>query len=743
MKTSIVKNFFRKTSVKTGLAILAVLWLLFIALFYASYQAAFAYLQVNKPNEMQNRSELQVFYAPLSLPVGDEFSLQELEAYFTELGYDLSETEAPGTYSAGKSSIKFFPRSKAYSSGEIFWEKNRVKKILAGGQNAGEILIEALPMRSFIKFVNDDSLREQRVRRIVLSPDAIPPTLADAVTSAEDTRFFEHHGLDVFGIGYRLVTLRGGGSSITQQLIKNNIIKGSREAFWQTYLGFLPETLQRKVMEIPFALSAEELLSKDQILSAYLSMVPLGASEGVELNGVVSASQEYFGKSVSELSLAECAALSGLIHKPSYYVNLARKNDYAKLIERRNRILDLMRRNHPEKYSDEIIDTAKKEPLKFVFASADRTERPADAYSRLFSAYVAAHLPGNLAEIRTAEGNLQIYTTLDYRLQKSATEISEKSIAEITKKVYAECIRQNPAKVDCKSVQPQISLVAMEAKTGGILAMYGGNLLEMNFALTKRSPASAIKPFYYLQALENGIWNGKPFTPETVINPETDPVSFRPRNNAGVKSTAATGLAKSYNFHAVAAAESVGIKSAVAFVGKLTNSDPENNGMSAIGGSKGSETSLLDMVSAYTVFSNQGIPVKAAPNKFYLQNDMKFVFPKIKTERIASIESAAKTNEMMKLVLSEIGTAPNFKKEANLPNTVEISGKTGSGMVADMWFFSITPKLVVGVWVGLPNNEIHLAMDRDFTGGKIASPIAAKFFQILQKSNSDLLSLKK
>ena len=737
MKTSIIANFFRKTSVRVSLAIFAALWLIFAAIFYASYQAASVHLQANKPTEMQNRSELQMFYAPLFLRVGEDFSAADLRDYFGELGYDFLENSTSGSYFLIKNSVKFVPRSDAFLSGEILFEKNLVKKISVGARNVENIEIEPMPMRSFIKFINDDSLREQRVRRIVLSPDAIPVKLADAVTSAEDTRFYEHHGIDVFGIGYRVLTLRGGGSSITQQLIKNNVIKGSSEEFWQTYLGFLPETTQRKLMEIPFALAAEEMLGKDEILAAYLSMVPLGASDGVELHGVISASQEYFGKPIAELSLSESAMLAGMIHKPSFYVGLARKNDYEQLIARRNRILDLVYRNHPEKYSFEEIEQAKNEPLKFIFASENRTERPADAYSRLFSAFVAGHLPENLAAIRQTEGNLQIYTTLDYRLQKSATEISEKAIADLTPKVYAECLRQKPENVDCKMVKPQISLVAMEAETGEILAMYGGNSLEFNFATAKRSPASAIKPFYYLLALEQGIWNGKPFTPDTIINPATDSVSFRPTQNIGEKSTAAVGLAKSYNFHAVAAAESVGIKTAVEFVGKLTDSTPEINGMSAIGGSKSSETSLLSMVSAYTVFANQGIWIKPATNKFYLQNGEKFPFPKQKPQRIAAGESATQTNEMLKLVISEIGTAPNFKRVANLPQDVEISGKTGSGMVADCWFFAVTPKIVVGVWVGLPNNEIKLEMEQNFTGGKIAAPIAAKFFQHLQKSRPD------
>lgn len=742
MKTSKRKNFFRQTSVRISLTIFAGLWLLFAVLFYSAYQAAFTHLQANNPTQMQNRSELQVFFAPLVLRVGEEFSLQDLTNYFDELGYENSANETSGSFFFGKNSINFVPRTKFFSVGEIVWEKKRLKRISVNGQSVEQIEIEALPMRSFIKFVNDESLREQRIRRIVLSPDGIPESLATAVASAEDARFYEHFGVDVFGIGKRLITLRGGGSSITQQLLKNNLLKGSTEEFWQQWLGFLPETAQRKLMEIPFALAAEEILSKDQILAAYLSIIPLGASQGVELHGVISASQEYFGKTLSELSLAECATLAGMIHKPSFYVSLARKNDYEKLTGRRNRILGLMLRNFPEKYSTENIEQAKNEPLKFVFASTNRTERPADAYSRLFSAYVANHLPEKVTEIRETESNLQIFTTLDYRLQKSATGISEKSITEITKKVYAECQRQKPAEIDCKEVKPQVSLVAMNAENGEILAMYGGNSLEMNYALTKRSPASAIKPFYYLLALEKGIWNGKPFTLETIINPETDSVSFRPKSNIGIKSTATIGMAKSYNFHAVAAAESVGIKTATDFVGKLTNSTPEKSGMSAIGGSRGSETSLLDLVSAYSVFSNQGVLVKATPNKFYLLNDQKFGFPQSKTEKVASVESATKTNEMMKLVLSKTGTAPNFKEQAGLQNYQAISGKTGSGMVADMWFFAVTPKLIVGVWVGLPNNEISLDMEQGFSGGKVASPIVAQIFKELAKTNPDLLEAR-
>jgi penicillin-binding protein 1B len=740
MLPTFIKNFFAKKSVRLSLIILGIFWTLATVIFYIFYQAAYQHLLANDPRIMQNRSELAVYYAPLELNVGEELSLKDLNDYLIELGYENRPDEVLGSYFVEAKTLKLFPRSTVFQPAVLTFEKNRLTKIQSNQQFISRLEIEPLPMRSFIKYVNDDSLKPQRIRRIVITPEAIPTMLADSVKSAEDKRFDEHHGLDVFGIGYRVLTMRGGGSSLTQQVIKNNVIKGSSEEFWQTYLGFLPEKIQRKIMEIPFALAAEEIMTKNEIMAAYLSMTPLGASEGVELHGVFTASQEFFGKTPSELTLAESAMLAGMIHQPSYYVRLAKIGDYEKLIFRRNRILNLIRRNYPEKYSESDIEKAKNEPLKFVFASANRSERPADAYSRLFSVYVANHLPEKVSEIRETEGNLQIFTTLNYSLQKSATEISEKAIVDLTPKIYAECQRQKPANIDCTTVKPQVSLVALQPETGEILAMYGGNDIGFNFATAKRSPASAIKPFYYLLANEKGIWNGKPFTKETIIDPDNDQLSFRPQNNIGQKSSAEIGLAKSYNFHAIAAAESVGITESTEFVGKLTNSNPEKNGVSAIGGSKGSETSLLDMVSAYSVFANQGVLVKANPNLAYIENDKKLSFTKTKPERVVSDESAIKTNEMMKLVLSPIGTSPNFKSEAGLENVSEISGKTGSGMVADLWFFAVSPKLIVGVWVGLPNNEINLEMDSNFTGGKVAAPIAAKFFKELQNKNSNLLN---
>src|SRR2546428_10323389 len=160
------------------------------------------------------------------------------------------------------------------------------------------------------------------------------------------------------------------GSSITQQLVKNTIFKGAKDEFWQRSLSFLPPTLQRKSADIFLALAAEKVLTKNEILAAYLSIVPLGAVDGVELHGVAAAAQEYFGKNLFALNLSEAACLAGMFNRPSDYVAKARQGDYSELIARRNSVLDLMRRSKPQTYSAETIEKAKAERLQFVFASS-------------------------------------------------------------------------------------------------------------------------------------------------------------------------------------------------------------------------------------------------------------------------------------------------------------------------------------------------------------------------------------
>jgi membrane peptidoglycan carboxypeptidase len=735
------KRFISRATMRRLAAAMFILLALQTALFALAYRASFEHLQHHDPRQLQNRSEICFFFAPLKLQVGATLKREDVIVYLRELGYEECSEDAPANFSLSDNVLILKPRSTNFQPATITFTRDRVSRIVTGEKELEQVQLEPLPMQNFVRYLNDESLAGQRVRRTVINAGQIPAILADAVTSAEDRRFFSHHGIDVFGIARRVATHTGGGSSITQQLVKNTIYKGAKEEFWQNYLGFLPDSWQRKVTDVFLALATERLLSKNEVLAAYLSVVPLGAAEGVELQGVETAAREYFGKGISELSLAECATLAGLIPRPSFYLTRARQGDYNDLIARRNHVLELMHSNRPGKYTAEMIARAKVEALQLTFASEHRTERPAEIYSRQFIEFAAKHLPPDLAQLQTDEGASQVFTTLDFDLQKEGTQITEAAAQKLQAKIALVCLQQEePEKVSCEKLKPQVALVALDAQTGAVLTMVEGVGSQFNYATAKRSPASAIKPFVYLRAIERGTWQGQPFTAATLIDPAKDSLTgYRPDENPGVKSTARVGLSRSYNFHAVAAAEAAGLNPTIDFIGRVTDSKPELTGMAAIGGAAGSETSLLNLTQAYTVFPNNGKLVVASFHKSFAHNEARKELAQEPAQTVADAGAAFIVTEMLRDVLTANGTAPRFRQMAGLSPDAALAAKSGSGMIDDLWFVAYTPRLIVGVWCGLPQNEIHLKLKDGFSGGNVAAPIVATFMQSVRRHHPEFL----
>lgn len=706
-----------------------------------AYWAALDHLRQNDPRQLQNRSEVAFFFAPLKLQVGAEISIEDLIDYLRELGYEERPEDIPGSYQATRNTLKLVPLASISRPVSVTVVRRRITELIVDEQSTSEAGLEPLPMQEFVRYLHDESLKDQRVRRLVIVPGTVPEVLADAVINIEDHRFLQHHGIDVFGIVRRVSSGQGGGSSITQQLIKNTIFKGAKGEFWQKYLWFLPSSLQRKATDVFLALAAENLMTKDEILAAYLSVVPLGAAEGVELHGATVAAQEYFGKSLSELDLAEAAALAAMINRPSVFVGKARQGDYSELTERRNSVLTLMRSNVPAKYSHDAIEKAKAAPLRFVFASAQRADRPAQSYSRQFAEFAACHLPPELAHIQKREGSMEVVTTLDVRLQKAATEIAEAAAHDLRSRVVRICrARSRQAKVDCDTLAPQVALVAMEPQSGNVLTMVGGANASFNYATAKRSPGSVVKPFVYLSAIEHGSYQGRPFTAATLIDPQTDSLrGYRIDENLGRRSTARIGLARSYNFHAVATLEAAGLKRTVDFLGLVTGSRPEVSGMSAIGGTAGSETSLLNLVQANSVFANNGRLVPATFEQSFTQNGVKEQLAGTPSVQLADPGAAFIVTQMLRSVVGPQGTAPAFPGLAGFRSDAAVAAKSGTGMVADVWFIAVTPHLIVGVWAGLPQNEIPLRLSDGFSGAQIVAPIVAEFMRSVRRRRPDLL----
>lgn len=736
-----IKRMTQRTAVRRTAAVTALALVLETALFALAYYAALEHLRRHDPRQLQNRSEICFYFAPLKVRVGEELRRDDLISYLRELGYEQRVDGVPASFSlADNSRLAINPRLSNFQAATISFARERVSSIESGASELEEIDLEALPMQNFVRYLDDESLAGQRVRRTLIATGRVPAQLADAVTSAEDRRFFSHHGIDVLGIVHRLITRAGGGSSITQQLAKNTIYKGARDEFWQSYLSFLPASWQRKVTDVFLALAMERLMSKDEILAAYLSVVPLGAAQGVELQGTEAAAREYFGKGLSELSLAQYASLAGMIHRPSFYLAKARQGDYDELLARRNRVLDLMQRNHPEEYSADIIAHAKEEALRFIFASSQRAERPAEAYSRQFVELAAKHLPRELAELQTDEGSSQVFTTLDFDLQKEATEMAESAAQKLQVQVARVCRREKIEKVDCGNLKPQVALVALDARTGAVLTLVGGVESQFNYATAKRSPGSAVKPLVYLRAIERGTWQSQPFTAATIIDPAKDSLAgYRPDEHVGARTSVRAAIARSYNFHAVAAAEAAGLQPTVEFIEGVTDSQPELTGMAALGGASGSETSLLSLAQAYTIFPNGGRLVHASFHQSFVHDGVQRDLAQARTEKVADAGAAFIVTEMLGEVLRPQGTAPQFRQSSGLSG-VALAAKTGTGMVADLTFVVFTPRLVVGVWCGLPQNEVHLKLEDGFSGGKVAAPIAASFMRSVRHHRPELLT---
>jgi penicillin-binding protein 1A len=280
----------------------------------------------------------------------------------------------------------------------------------------------------------------------------------------------------------------------------------------------------------------------------------------------------------------------------------------------------------------------------------------------------------------------------------------------------------------------------LDARTGAVLALVGGAGSQFNFATARRSPGSAIKPFVYLRAVESGAWQGQPFTAATIIDPAQDSLAgYRPDEHAGERATARVGIARSYNFHAVAAAEAAGLQPTIDFIKRVTDSQPGLTGMAAIGGAAGSETSLLSLTQAYTIFPNDGRLVRASFHQSFIHDGARKGLAAAQAERVADAGAAFVVTEMLGDVLQPLGTAPQFRQATGL-NDVALAAKTGTGMVADLTFVVFTPHLVVGVWCGLPQNEIKLKLEDGFTGGRVAAPVTAAFMRSVRRHHAELLT---
>lgn len=534
------------------------------------------------------------------------------------------------------------------------------------------------------------------IHRTSISLDNISINIKNATLAAEDDQFYQHHGLDWRGIlrGVILKPLTGqraqGGSTITQQLIKNAVLTSER-------------TVQRKVKEAVLALELEQRFTKDEILEMYLNDIPYGN----QAYGVQAATKTFFNKSANEITLAEAAFLSSLPKAPTYYSPYG--SHFEDLKQRQEYILNRMASLNM--ITQQQASAAKQEKVTF-------TVRNESIQAPHFVFYIKELLDQEFGERIVEQGGLTIITTLDPDLQKKA----EDAITQ-----HRETINNLGAS--------NAALSALDPKTGDILAMVGsadyfdksidGNV---NVAIRHRSPGSSIKPFVYAAAFQEG------YTPSTIlVDAETDfGQGYKPKNydlKERGPVTMRDALANSLNIPAVKTLYLAGVKQATklaADMGMSSLTDPDRYGLSLVLG--GGEVRLLDEVNAYATFANEGT---YHPSRGIL---------KVTKGKDVLIDTTQKSPESKQIIDPQIARlVTNILSDNNARATTfglnsplqlgsrPVAAKTGTTQkFRDGWTMGYTPSLAAGVWVG--NNDNSTMQNRS-AGTRTAAPIWNTFMR--------------
>jgi penicillin-binding protein 1C len=555
-------------------------------------------------------------------------------------------------------------------------------------------------------------------KRTIVPFDQIPSGLIRATLAAEDIRFYQHSGIDFRGIaravfGYVRNRETGpGGSTITQQLVKKALLSDER-------------TIPRKIREAALAILLERKYSKDEVLGMYLNQIPYGSNA----YGISAAAQTFFGKQASELTLVEAATLAALPNAPTRLSPYGSHLD--ELVARRNWILDRMAEAG---FADkEDVDGAKNTAISVVPPRQG-------LLAPHFVMYVREYLQEKYGEDAVEQSGFKVITTLDMEFQNAAEKII-KDGADLNEK---------------QAGAANAAAVAIDPKTGEILAMVGSADYwttpkpdkcrpgincrldpHVNIATRSRQPGSSFKPFVYATAFKKG------FTPETVLfdvftefntycNADGNPGSYatdatrcyHPQDYDGSfrgPVTLRQALAQSLNVPAVKLLYLSRIKDSIATaqsMGISTLTDPDRYGLSLVLG--GAEVTLLDMTSAYGVFSQDGMlhPKTAIlriedPRGAVLEEKKDSNTPVIDTEVSRTINDILSDNN---------ARVPVFSPTSSLyfPNR-RIAAKTGTTQdYRDAWTVGYTPSIAIGVWVG---NSDNTAMRHSAASVMVAAPI--------------------
>lgn len=629
-----------------------------------------------------------LYAAPRLFRVGQKLSRADLIVSLRRAGYVQSEGSNvwSGSFRESAAAIEIRPNSIQVRSGLVTITFDIDQKISELKDNG--ILIDSFTLEPEV--LSNDPFSKAGKREAVRFAD-IPPVLLHAILATEDRRFFQHSGVDVFGIVRALLHNTGenrpgqGGSTITQQLVKNTYLTSER-------------TVRRKYAEAMLSFALERRLSKEDIFALYCNEIYLGQRGAVTVRGVEEAARIYFGKELKNLSLAEAATIAGMIQGPMRYSPL----HHPEISQaRRNVVLEAMARDGWID-ADKVALTANEPVLTTPSSPVDNSLAP------YFVDYVNRTAD---SEIAASPASQRIYTTIDLDLQQLAEAAIRRQLEHLGK------VHKNFA------VKPQAALVALDPKTGNVLAMVGGRDYaesQLNRATdARRQPGSTFKPFVYAAALEDGMSPVQLFSdsPREFVYDRNK--LYRPANFGGGYTkrdvTMRTGLVKSLNVVTVDVALQTGLARIANLAERFGLPKPERYPSLALGTK---EVTPLELAAAYAAFVNGGRRVKP---KVVLSVDEPLAQPVADDETDAQVISPT-TSYMITNMLSDVIDHGTARASRDLVTGTATAGKTGTSR--DGWFVGYTPNLVCAVWIGLDDNE-----QLGLTGAEAALPAWTDFMK--------------
>ena len=717
------KSLWRRIVTPRRIAVLGVLAALGFGVF------TFFYIKYSRILDAKLRGEVYVrtsgIYAqPRTIKTGQNVSIGEVRSYLTSLGYVDAAANADsnrGRYTVAGQTLTVEPGSDAVFDNTQMFPAVQIS-FSKGGESIVRILdkstnraVQTAPLEP--ELLTTVSNSEHEKRKIVAYED-LPPHLVNAIVAIEDRRYFEHRGIDYRGLARAVwinVTnreLQQGGSTLTQQLVKNMLLTPER-------------TYKRKLQEAFIAIVLETRLSKNDILQLYCNEVFFGQQGNYSINGVGEAAKAFFDKDVRQLTLPECALLAGIIRGPSLYSPYLNPD---KSRERRDQVLDAM--VEMGFLPGDEADRAKRQGL-----GVQERRLLANANAPYFVDYLQRELSTAFPGTDLSRQSLRIYSTIDMDLQQAAERAVTQNLASLDK-IFA-----GNKKSGIAPGTVQAALVAVNPKTGEIYAMVGGRdygASQLNRATeAKRQPGSVFKPIVYAAAIETAF-NGNAPEAMTAVTPLLDaPEQFAvksgevyaPDNYGKSYSNGPVpmreGLVKSLNVVTVRIADRLGVANVQQVAVKLGLPKPPPYLATALGTT---EATPLEVAEAYTAFADLG--QRAAPTGIRRITDSSGVTVRaLKPELTPAIhpQTAYIITDFMKDVLNR-GTAAGARARGF---SAVAAGKTGTSR--DGWFAGYTPNLVCVVYVGFDDGS-QLGLE----GSKSALPIWTDFMKAALRMRPEL-----